>query len=74
MRQYSSGDKGPRANSAKLQGSTVMQDGGKARRSHRSLPKILELEPNSKSYEGSLEDPSLDEVLRVYEEEPGHNT
>ena len=46
-----------------------MQDGGKARRSHRNLPEILELEPNGKRHEGSLEDPSLVEELRVYERE-----
>ena len=38
----------PRANSAQFQGSTTMQDWEKARRSHRSLPENLELEPNSK--------------------------
>ena len=51
-----------------------MQDGGKARRSHRSLPEILEHEPNSKRPEGSLEHPSLDEELLVYEEGAGDNT
>ena len=40
-----------------------MEDGVKTRRSHRSLSKILELESNCKRHEGSLEDPSLDEVL-----------
>ena len=67
-------DKGTRVKSAQLQGSTAMQDRGKARRSHRSLTEILELESNSKRNEGSLEYPSLDEELRVYEEGAGDNT
>ena len=48
--------------------------GGRATRSHRSLLEILELEPNSKRHKGSLEDPSVDEELRVYEEGAGNIT
>ena len=67
-------DKAPKVKSAQLQGSTAMQDGGKARRSHQSLPEILELKPSSKRHEGSLEDPGFDEELRVYKEGAGINT
>ena len=37
----------------------------KTRRSHRTLPKILELEISSKRHEETLEDPGLDEELRA---------
>ena len=33
---------------------------GEARRSHRSLSEILEIEPSRKRHDGSLEDPGLD--------------
>ena len=51
-----------------------MQHGGIARRSHRSLPEILELEPSRMRHDGSLEDPGLDEKFRVYKEGSGNNT
>ena len=74
MKEYSLGNKGPRANSSQLQGQLQCRMGENEKVPHRSLSEILEIESSSKRHEGSLQDHGVDEELRVHKEGAGNNT
>ena len=48
--------------------------GGETRRSHRGVSEVLELESSDKGHEGILEDPGVDEELRVRKERVANKT